>query len=69
LIVAELDLGHGGGEQFNNGPNLAANESLLGNIVQYGYFGKKLQLVHASLYLENMALIPDPCSLIPVPCF
>jgi hypothetical protein len=38
LIVAELDLGHGGGEHFNDGSNLAANESLLRNVPEHGDF-------------------------------
>jgi hypothetical protein len=55
LIVTELDLGHGRGEQFNDGSNLAANKSLLGHIVQHGYFGKKLHLPHSSIALKNIA--------------
>jgi hypothetical protein len=48
LIVTELDLGHGGSEQFNDGSNLTANKSLLGYILEHGYFGKKLHLPHTS---------------------
>jgi hypothetical protein len=38
LIVTEFDLCHGGGEQFNDGSNLTANESLIGHILQHGDF-------------------------------
>jgi len=55
LVVAELDLGHGGGEQFNDGSNLAADKPLLGHILKHGYLGKKLHLPHTSLILKNIA--------------
>jgi len=44
LVVTELNLGHGGREQFNDGSNLAAKKPLLGHILQHGDFGKKLHL-------------------------
>jgi hypothetical protein len=44
LIVTELDLGYGGGENFNNGSYLAAHKPLLRHITQHGDFGKKFHL-------------------------
>jgi hypothetical protein len=44
LILNEFDLCHRGGEEFDNGSNLAADKPFLGHILQYGYFGKKLHL-------------------------
>jgi hypothetical protein len=54
LIVAELDLGYRGGEQFNDGSNLAANKALLWHIFEYGYFRKKFHLPQL-LILKNIA--------------
>ncbi len=39
LIVAKLDLGHGGGKQLDYSSNLATNKSLLGHIPEHGDFG------------------------------
>jgi hypothetical protein len=41
LIVTELNLGHGGGEQFDDGSNLTANKPLFGHIFEHCDFGKK----------------------------
>jgi hypothetical protein len=38
FIVTEFDLGHAGGEQFNDGSDLAANESLLRYVLENGDF-------------------------------
>jgi hypothetical protein len=48
FIVTELDLGHGGGKQFNDGSNLTAYKSFIGHIVEYSDFGEKLHLTHTS---------------------
>ena len=40
FVVAELDLSNAGGEKFNDGSYLAANESLFGQIMQHRNFGK-----------------------------
>ena len=39
LIIAELDLGHGGSKQFDDCANLTANKPLIRNILQHGNFG------------------------------
>jgi hypothetical protein len=41
LIVTELNLGHGGGKQFDDGSNLTAYKPLFGHILEHGDFGKK----------------------------
>jgi hypothetical protein len=38
LIVAELDLGHGGGKELDYRSNLAANEPFLGHILEHRDF-------------------------------
>jgi len=48
-IVTELDLGHGGGEQFNDRSNLIANQSYLGHVAQHSDF-----VTHTSLIPKNI---------------
>jgi hypothetical protein len=55
LIVRELDLRHGGREQFNDRSNLAANKPLLGHVLKHRYFGKEFHLTHTALVLKNIA--------------
>jgi len=49
LIVDKFDLGNRRGKQFDNGPNLTAHESLLGDVLKHCHLRKKLDFSHVLL--------------------
>ena len=67
LTVAELDLGHGGSQQFNDSPGLAANEPLVGHIPQHGYLAKNpnfamLPSTQQTHFDADIQFLPNPVS-------